>query len=343
MWFCQVPSCAQMTYFWVHLHRGKGREMEDVRCLAAEHFNQGVSNPAWPTLSSIIDVCQYQTDESLSRSSDLGILSPTRPMTLICINHRRLFFTQSNINSSTCKAMCAWKPMVLTHAWRTFTFHFNLQDFSKMKRNGLPTIYWSCSRRRGPPFVMTHLCKTNQTFTNCAAIFNGEDVKAVGTTEWNKKGCRSHRVVFADCLWVLWQRKSGESWGNWWIPMAFRRICTHTNRPHVSSHLCRGFLCSPLLSASPVSSSSLLWLIPKRRVRLYLTARASRAYGGLTQICGTKIKLDVNTQADRGKQAPCLPTGSSHGLVACSRRLLRDHCNPGSARSEQGISAQSYT
>lgn len=123
---------------------GKRREMEeDVRCLAAEHFNQGVSNPAWPTLSSIIDVCWCQTDESLSHSSDLGILSPTRPMTLIYINHRRLFFAQSNINTSTCKA--TWCP---EYRWFWFMpggLHFNWQDISETKRNKHPNLHWCCS------------------------------------------------------------------------------------------------------------------------------------------------------------------------------------------------------
>lgn len=72
--------------------------------------------------------------------------------------------------------------MVLTHAWRTFTFHFNLQDFPKTPRNGLPTIYWSCSAPCGPPVMMMHPCKMNHPFTNCAAIINEEDAEAVGTT-----------------------------------------------------------------------------------------------------------------------------------------------------------------
>lgn len=72
--------------------------------------------------------------------------------------------------------------MVLTHAWGTFTFHFNLQGFSKTQRNGHPTIYWSCSAPCGPPVMMMHPCKMNHPFTNCAAIINEEDVEAVGTT-----------------------------------------------------------------------------------------------------------------------------------------------------------------
>lgn len=110
---------------------GKGRGKEkDVRCLAAEHFNQGVSNAAWPTLSSIIDVCRYSADESLSHSSDLGILSPTQPMTPIYINHGQVLFTQSNINTSTCKATWCreyrWscltprKVLLIIPSWRIF-------------------------------------------------------------------------------------------------------------------------------------------------------------------------------------------------------------------------------
>lgn len=37
--------------------RTEGKKREEVRRLALERFNQGASNPAWPTLSSIIDAC----------------------------------------------------------------------------------------------------------------------------------------------------------------------------------------------------------------------------------------------------------------------------------------------
>lgn len=84
--------------------------------------------------------------------------------------------------------------MFWTEAWATFTFHFCLQ-FSKVEKE-----------KKRPP--------VDDTFNMNRTFLNGEDIEVVGTAESDTQGSRSHRVVFASCLWVLWQKKSGESWGN---------------------------------------------------------------------------------------------------------------------------------
>lgn len=93
-----------------------------MRRLAVEHFNQGASNPAWPTLSSIIDACLSQADESLSHSSGLGILPSPRPMTLhLHKSHAAIFHTLAHkhkhtpTNSQIHKVHTCW--LALWWAW----------------------------------------------------------------------------------------------------------------------------------------------------------------------------------------------------------------------------------
>lgn len=69
MCVCVCFKCALFA-----LAERDGEKEEEVKHLAVKHFNQGASNPAWPTLSSIIDACLSQADESLSHSSGPGIL-----------------------------------------------------------------------------------------------------------------------------------------------------------------------------------------------------------------------------------------------------------------------------
>lgn len=80
--------------------------------------------------------------------------------------------------------------------------------------------------------------------------------------------------------------------------MACRHTCTHTNRPHISSHLCRGFLSSPLLL------HSVLGLILYHRVRIYLTARVQRPRSRLMQKHANTIIPNTRTQTDRGNRHP---------------------------------------
>lgn len=117
---------------YISSQKEEGEKREEVRRLVVEHFNQGVSDPACPTLSSIIDACLSQADESLSHSSGLGILPPPWPMTLICINHTLLFFTPLHINTNT--PTCSYTH---THGLRRFGLDcrvrgcFLFKDFPK--------------------------------------------------------------------------------------------------------------------------------------------------------------------------------------------------------------------
>lgn len=115
---CVQPD-VQVSSTFLYLSPQKvGENREEVRRLAVEHFNQGVSNPAWPTLSSIIDAYLSQADESLSYSSGLGILPPPWPVTLIYINHTLLFFTRWHQNTNT-HPHATWRKKKFIDFWLT--------------------------------------------------------------------------------------------------------------------------------------------------------------------------------------------------------------------------------
>lgn len=85
--------------------------------------------------------------------------------------------------------------------------------------------------------------------------------------------------------------------------MACRHTCSHTNRPHISSHLCRGFLSSPLCFFHVFPFHAVTNPVLRGK-DMYLTARVRRPHSRLMQKHANTTAPNIHTQTDRGNRHP---------------------------------------